>query len=112
MPFYDYSCPVCGKIKKDVMHSMSECDSPSETTLQAIQCPKGHGTMRRVPADVLMRGIGTPESVKLLNKQKGIKERNRKATEEQANYNDPAIIPSERDRIKRKYAIKRKLKRK
>lgn len=38
MPTYDYKCQACGMIK-EVVHSMSECDNPSEQLLEEISCP-------------------------------------------------------------------------
>ena len=37
MAEYTYRCPNCNQTK-DVTHSMSECDSPSEATVTKITC--------------------------------------------------------------------------
>lgn len=38
MPTYDYKCQACGRIK-EVVHSISQCDNPSEQLLEEITCP-------------------------------------------------------------------------
>lgn len=40
MPTYDYKCQACGFIK-EVVHPMSECDTPSEKLIEEITCPFG-----------------------------------------------------------------------
>lgn len=37
MPTYDYSCTKCGNVK-EVFHSISELEIPSEETLEEITC--------------------------------------------------------------------------
>lgn len=96
MPFYIYQCPA----KKcrhtiELMHSMSECDKPSDKTLLEITCPKHKTTMKRVPQDTQLMGMkgGTsvPENVLLKDKQKQRKLRSRLQfkNEELAKVKDP-----------------------
>ena len=46
MPLYDYKCPQCGGIK-EVIHRISECDTPSENTIKDTQCTECGVAMRR-----------------------------------------------------------------
>jgi putative FmdB family regulatory protein len=38
MPVYDYQCQACGRVI-EVVHSISQCDNPSEQLLEEITCP-------------------------------------------------------------------------
>lgn len=38
MPLYTYKCKACNKVK-EVFHSISEIDDPSNETLEKISCP-------------------------------------------------------------------------
>ena len=38
MPTYDYKCQACGRVI-EVVHSISQCENPSEQLLEQITCP-------------------------------------------------------------------------
>lgn len=61
MPCYDYSCPMCGGVRENVLHSIAERENPSEETIKEITCycSNPNGT-RMLQAYLTAPGIKTP----------------------------------------------------
>lgn len=105
MPRYDYYCSQCSYYQ-EVIHSMSECNSPSEKTLQLISCPD-HGKMSRqisTPHLANMKGgVSVNERVLLKDKQAALKQRARSHT---AQTLDTIKDPEVKHHLKKKYSSK------
>lgn len=95
MPTYVYQCGACG-LKKEVFHSMAECDNPTDETLKKISChydqdcqiswaeTKGVETptgeeyiFKRVPQAVQIKGAYNGSSVSGAEKRATIKSERR-----------------------------------
>lgn len=103
-PIYEYACREKGcKYTVEVLHSMSECDNPKESTLKEITCKKHNALMKRIIQDVMLIGAsGKTEAQLRADKQAQQKRRARLHTAQ--NSDDIVHGAENKARIKKKYA--------
>ncbi len=82
MPIYKYYCPTKGcRSVKEIIHMMSECDTPSKLLIEQTTCKKHQVRMQRQIFEPILQGSvgGTFPSEDKLRKQKQ-KERKARST--------------------------------
>ena len=96
MPFYDYSCPNCGNIKEDVLHSIKELVKPSKELVKETTC--NDCGIRMKQCFISAPSVSTPTSKEYLTRSR--KQRNK-------NHFKKEVLPTIADKDSKNHHIRK-----